>query len=77
MKNKQDLLKLKSENTEFASSICFELLFPELIKEQINQGAKFIVNVNDLSWFSNHLINDLFLAVAKIKSLRAQKRINT
>lgn len=73
MKRKQELLKLKKEKIEFASSICFELLFPELIKEQVSKGAQFIINTNDLSWFSNTIINDLFLAVAKVRALEHKK----
>ena len=75
MKSKQKLLKLKQEKIRFASSICFELLFPKLTKEQVSKGAQFIVNINDLSWFSNTIINDLFLAVAKVRALEHKKEL--
>ena len=69
--NEQELLSVNSR--KFASNVCFELLFPSLVREQVAKGAEFIVNVNDLSWFSNSMINDLFLAVAKVRALENRK----
>jgi len=48
---------------KFASSICFELLFPVPIREQISKGSNVIINLSDLSWFNSftNVINIGFL----------------
>ena len=46
---KIELLTLKDFN--FGVSICFEDIFPELIKEIPAQGADFIVNVTNDAWY--------------------------
>jgi apolipoprotein N-acyltransferase len=60
---------------ELASSVCFELLFPVLIRDQVSKGAEFIINVNDLSWFKNDLVKKLFLATAVFRAIENKRDI--
>jgi apolipoprotein N-acyltransferase len=64
---------LEFNGIKVGSSICFELLFPEIIRRQTRDGANFLVNVNDLSWFQNDNMKKLFLAVAVIRAAENSK----
>ncbi|NBV98141.1 MAG: apolipoprotein N-acyltransferase [Proteobacteria bacterium] len=64
---------LEFNDIKVGSSICFELLFPEIIRRQTRDGANFLVNVNDLSWFQNDNMKKLFLAVAVIRAAENSK----
>ena len=64
---------LEFNGVKIGSSICFELLFPEIIRKQTRDGANFLVNVNDLSWFQNDNMKKLFLAVAVIRAVENSK----
>jgi apolipoprotein N-acyltransferase len=75
-------LKLKPTKTQrlqIANSICFELLFPKLISNQVNQNADLILNINDLSWFNNFLKGELikkqFLAIAVFRAIENKKEL--
>lgn len=46
---------VKTETFNIANSICFELLFPQIIREQVVKGGEVIINFNDLSWFKSPL----------------------
>ena len=46
---------VKIGNLSIAASLCSELLFPELFKEQVQAGANILVNLNNLSWFRSPL----------------------
>jgi apolipoprotein N-acyltransferase len=70
-KEQQKLLEFNG--IKIGSSICFELLFPEIIRKQTRDGANFLVNVNDLSWFQNDNMKKLFLAVAVIRAAENSK----
>jgi apolipoprotein N-acyltransferase len=74
--------KPKPTNTQklqIANSICFELLFPKLISNQVNQDADLILNINDLSWFNNFLKGELikkqFLAIAVFRAIENKKEL--
>ncbi len=54
------------------NSVCFELLFPDLVRKQAAQ-AEFLINLNDLSWFKSKRAEDAFLAVAKFRAIENTK----
>jgi apolipoprotein N-acyltransferase len=56
-------------NFKIGSSICFELLFPDLIRSQVSNGAEILINLNDLSWFKNDLISRNFLAAGVFRAI--------
>lgn len=69
----------KTQKLHIANSICFELLFPKLISNQVNQDADLILNINDLSWFNNFLKGELikkqFLAIAVFRAIENKKEL--
>lgn len=56
-------------------SICFELLFPELLRQQVLNGAELIINLNDLSWFRSKMVKDQFLAIAVLRAVENNRDI--
>lgn len=40
-------------NTKFANSVCSELLFPQILRNQVRGGAEVMLNLSDLSWFKS------------------------
>lgn len=54
-------------------SICFEIIFPTLIRKQSLQDAKFLVNLSDLSWFSNSRVRQQFLAFGVFRAIENRK----
>ena len=55
---------LKSAWGNVGTSISFELVYPELIAQEVNDGASLLVNVSDLSWFHNNVLSKQLLACA-------------
>lgn len=54
-------------------NICFELIFPAIIRRHTLQKADFLVNISDLSWFSNSLIKKQFLSFAVFRAIENRK----
>jgi len=41
----------KVKNIPFCTLVCFESIFPRLVRRFVNKGARFIVNITDDCWF--------------------------
>jgi apolipoprotein N-acyltransferase len=54
-------------------SICYEIIFPELIKKQACQGADILVNLSNLSWFHDTIIKDQFIAFGVFRAAEVRK----
>jgi len=70
---KENQKLIKFHGIKAGTSICFELLFPEIIRKQSRDGANFLININDLSWFQNDNMKKLFLAVAVLRAIENHK----
>ncbi len=58
-----DYTLLKVGRAVFGTTICWEVLFPELFSEFVKRGAHFMVNATDESWFKKtDAISQLFIA---------------
>ena len=56
-------------------NICFELIFPAIIRTRVLNGAQFIVNISDLGWFSNDLVKRQFLSFAVFRAIENRKPV--
>lgn len=54
-------------------NICFELIFPSIIQKHILSGANFLINLSDLSWFSDTLIRKQFVAFGVFRAIESRK----
>lgn len=60
---------LKSVWGNVGASVSFELLYPELIASEVQQGASLLVNVVDLSLFHNTVLSQQLIAAAQIRAV--------
>ena len=56
-------------------NICFEIIFPTIIRKHALLDAEFLVNLSDLSWFSNNLIKKQFLSFAVFRAIENRKSV--
>ncbi len=42
---------LRFQDEKFASPVCYEAIFPELVREMVEKGAEFLVNVTNDAWY--------------------------
>ncbi|MBI2995831.1 MAG: apolipoprotein N-acyltransferase [Candidatus Melainabacteria bacterium] len=64
---------INSSIGKLGMNICFELIFPSLIRKYSLQKAGLLVNLSDLSWFSNSRIKEQFLAFAAFRAIENRK----
>ena len=53
----------KMDGERFATTICWENLFPDLVRRFVNRGAKFIVNITNEAWFGETAAPEQFLSM--------------
>lgn len=68
---KQPLLVNVSGKTGI--NICFEIIFPTMIRKHALKGAKILINLSDLSWFSNNNIKKQFLSFGVFRAIENRK----
>ena len=47
----KDLTVFECSDFRFSATICWENLFPDLVREFVNQGAQLIINITNESWY--------------------------
>ncbi len=66
-----------SQDFKITASICFELLFPKLIREGVLNRGEMIININDLSWFNGFMqgkiLKKQFLAAAVFRAIENKR----
>ena len=56
-------------------TICFELIFPSIVRKSVLKGAELLVNLSDLSWFSDIHIKQQFLGFAVFRAIENRRPI--
>jgi apolipoprotein N-acyltransferase len=51
------------DGVKFAATICWENLFPEMVRQFVKAGAQFIVNITNEAWFGETAAPEQFLSM--------------
>ena len=51
------------DGERFATTICWENLFPDLVRQFVGRGARFIVNITNEAWFGETAAPEQFLSM--------------
>ncbi len=54
---------------KIAPSICYEIIFPDFIKKQVDLGADILVNICNPAWFKSMLIKEQLMANSVFRAL--------
>jgi apolipoprotein N-acyltransferase len=59
----------------FGSLICYDILFPELTRNLILNGASFLVNISNEAWFENDFERKQHFDIVKFRSIESRRYI--
>jgi apolipoprotein N-acyltransferase len=51
------------DRVRFAATICWENLFPEMVRQFVKRGAQFVVNITNEAWFGETAAPEQFLSM--------------
>ena len=51
------------------ASVCYEAVFPEIIRESVREGARWLVNVTNDAWFGDTVAPHQHLAMARMRTV--------
>ena len=54
-------------------NICFESIYPAIVRKQAFKGANLLVNISDLSWYSSNFLKQQFLAFGVFRAIENRK----
>jgi len=57
------------------TTICFELIFPSIVRRRVLDGAELLINLSDLSWFSNIRVRQQFLGFAVFRAIENRRPV--
>ncbi len=61
------------DNTSAAASICYEAVFPEIIRESVLAGAGWLINVTNDAWFGDTVAPYQHLAMARMRAVELRR----
>lgn len=53
----------------FSAVICWEIVFPDLVRRFVQNGARFIVNASNEAWFAGSAVPDQMLAMSVFRAV--------
>jgi apolipoprotein N-acyltransferase len=56
-----------------APSICYEIIFPDITKNQVQNNADILVGLSNLSWFHDSIIKDQFIAFSVMRAAESRR----
>ena len=57
------------KNFKFGVSICYEIIFPELTRQSVNNGAQFLVNITNDAWFGYSAASYQHMAMTSLRAV--------
>ncbi|MFP4453418.1 MAG: apolipoprotein N-acyltransferase [Desulfobacterales bacterium] len=60
---------LDTSSGRVGMSVCFEILYPGYIRRSVRQGAEFLVNVSNDSWFGDSVMPGAHLRAARARAV--------
>ena len=69
----EDIKVINTSIGNIAPNICYEMIFPDIIKSQVNKNANILIGLSNLSWFRNTIIKDQFIAFSVTRAAEARK----
>jgi apolipoprotein N-acyltransferase len=61
------------DNTRAAASVCYEAVFPEIIRESVQAGAGWLINVTNDAWFGDTVAPYQHLAMARMRAVELRR----
>jgi apolipoprotein N-acyltransferase len=55
------------------ASVCYEAIFPEIIRESVREGARWLVNVTNDAWFGDTVAPRQHLAMARMRTVEFRR----
>jgi apolipoprotein N-acyltransferase len=56
-------------------SICFEIMYPDLIRKSVSRGAEFLVNISNDAWFGNSSMPYVHLNAARFRAVENRRYV--
>ena len=64
-----ELAVFELNGVRFATTICWENIFPDLVREFVNNGAQFIINITNEAWFGKTAAPYQFLSMSVLRAV--------
>lgn len=61
------------EGTLVGASVCYEAVFPEIIRDSVREGASWLVNVTNDAWFGDTVAPRQHLAMARMRTVEFRR----
>jgi apolipoprotein N-acyltransferase len=59
----------KGPDYRFGATICWETIFPDLVRQFVKNGAQFMVNLTNEAWFGNTAAPYQFLSISIFRAV--------
>jgi apolipoprotein N-acyltransferase len=56
-------------DNKFAVSICFEIIFPDLVRQPVKQGAGYLVNITNDAWFGKSAASYQHMSMVALRAV--------
>ena len=66
-------LCIKAPEGNVGASICFEILYPGFIRQSVKQGAQYLVNISNDSWFGDSPMPYIHLNAARLRAIENRR----
>jgi apolipoprotein N-acyltransferase len=62
-------MNLQNGQTRFASALCYEIAFPELLRKNINEQTGVLLTISNDAWFGESIGPDQHLQIARMRAI--------